>query len=380
MKKNISQLTQWLKEHSLLLKLIFLGSVLVFVANQVTHIAQGMTWADIFSTMEQQSTGRLIGMVLAGLLGVIPMLLYDYVVVKLLEKEGKPPMKRMDWLTSAWVTNTINNLAGFGGVVGATLRFLISGLSILSFVAFVDLFFIRTQNVFREYWVWLLLGSLIAPALWFFTYLKQRTLFKTFFPKAVLLLFGASLGQWLGGMFAFLMIGRLMQVPVSMVSVYPMFVIATLIGMLTMVPGGMGTFDVLMILGLSQLGIDRSQAVVWLLYYRLFYYVTPFMTGVILFLQQAGMKVNQFFDNLPRLFSQKVAHFILVAALYFAGIMMVLLSTVTNLSNVSRLFQVLLPFSFNFLDQTLNLFVGFLLLGLARGISMIRWHERLRGS
>lgn len=48
MKKNISQLTQWLKEHSLLLKLIFLGSVLVFVANQVTHIAQGMTWADIF--------------------------------------------------------------------------------------------------------------------------------------------------------------------------------------------------------------------------------------------------------------------------------------------------------------------------------------------
>ena len=392
MKKNISQLTQWLKEHSLLLKLIFLGSVLVFVANQVTHIAQGMTWADIFSTMEQQSTGRLIGMVLAGLLGVIPMLLYDYVVVKLLEKEGKPPMKRMDWLTSAWVTNTINNLAGFGGVVGATLRinfygkdvprgkvvatvskvalFLISGLSILSFVAFVDLFFIRTQNVFREYWVWLLLGSLIAPALWFFTYLKRRTLFKTFFPKAVLLLFGASLGQWLGGMFAFLMIGRLMQVPVLMVSVYPMFVIATLIGMLTMVPGGMGTFDVLMILGLSQLGIDRSQAVVWLLYYRLFYYVTPFMTGVILFLQQAGMKVNQFFDNLPRLFSQKVAHFILVAALYFAGIMMVLLSTVTNLSNVSRLFQVLLPFSFNFLDQTLNLFVGFLLLGLARGISM----------
>ena len=52
--------------------------------------------------------------------------------------------------------------------------------------------------------------------------------------------------------------------------------------------GGMGTFDVLMILGLSQLGIDRSQAVVWLLYYRLFYYVTPFMTGVILFLQQAA--------------------------------------------------------------------------------------------
>ena len=126
-----------------------------------------------------------------------------------------------------------------------------------------------------------------------FTYLKRRTLFKTFFPKAVLLLFGASLGQWLGDV-CFLN-DRSLDAGASFDGFcLSMFVIATLIGMLTMVPGGMGTFDVLMILGLSQLGIDRSQAVVWLLYYRLFYYVTPFMTGVILFLQQAGMKVNQF--------------------------------------------------------------------------------------
>lgn len=57
MKKNISQLAQWLKEHSLLLKLIFLGSVLVFVANQVTHIAQGMTWADIFPRWNNKVRG-----------------------------------------------------------------------------------------------------------------------------------------------------------------------------------------------------------------------------------------------------------------------------------------------------------------------------------
>ncbi len=66
-----------------------------------------------------------------------------------------------------------------------------------------------------------IIGSLIAPALWFHVFKTANIALKTFFPKAVLLLFGASLGQWLGGMFAFLMIGRLMQVPVSMVSVYP---------------------------------------------------------------------------------------------------------------------------------------------------------------
>ncbi|MEI5994061.1 bifunctional lysylphosphatidylglycerol flippase/synthetase MprF [Candidatus Enterococcus mansonii] len=392
MKNKLNQLFQWMKAHSLLLKLIFLGSVLIFVANQVTHIVQGMTWQDVFHTMGQQSRFRILGMIMAGLIGVLPMLLYDFVVVKVLEEQGNPRMNRWEWVVSAWVTNTINNLAGFGGVVGATLRanfygkdvprkkvvatvskvalFMISGLSILAFIAFIDLFFIRSDSVFKEYWVWLLAGSLIAPALFIFTRMKKYTLFKDFFPKGIVLLFGASFGQWLGAMFVFLSVGALMKVDVSLVGVYPMFVIATLIGMLTMVPGGMGTFDVLMILGLSQLNVDQSTAVVWLIYYRLFYYVLPFITGIILFIHQAGLKINRFLDDLPRIFSQKVAHFILVAALYFAGIMLVLLSTITNLSNVSRLFQFLLPFSFDFLDQTFNLLIGFLLLGLARGISM----------
>ncbi len=110
----------------------------------------------------------------------------------------------------------------------------------------------------------------------------------------------------------------------------------------------MGTFDVLMILGMSQLSVRQDVAVVWLLYYRLFYYVLPFMTGLLLFITHTGVKINRFLDNIPRLFFQKVAHIVLVSAVYFAGIMMVLLSTITNLSAISRLFQVLLPFSFNF--------------------------------
>lgn len=392
MKNKINQLFEWIKAHSLLLKIIFLGSVLAFVVNQVAHIAQGMSWQDILETMDQQSRLRIVGMILIGFFCVLPMLLYDYVVVKVLEEQGKAPMKGWDWFVSAWVTNTINNLAGFGGVVGATLRanfygkdierkkvlavvskvalFLLSGLSILSLVTFVDMFSIRTEGPFKEYWIWLLVGSIIAPALLIFVSIKKRTLFKEFFPKGIVLLFGASLGQWLGSMTAFLMIGFLMQVDVSLLEVYPLFVVATVIGMLSMVPGGMGTFDVLIILGLSQLGVQQSTAVVWILYYRLFYYVLPFLTGSGLFIHQTGMKINRFFDNLPQLFSQKVAHFILVCALYFAGIMMVLLSTITNLSAISQIFQFLLPFSFDFLDQTLNMLVGILLLGLARAISM----------
>ena len=79
-------------------------------------------------------------------------------------------MNFKEWLVSAWTTNTINNLAGFGGVVGVSLRssfygkgmekkkvlaviskiaiFMLAGLSIMAFITSLDLIIFRTQNPF----------------------------------------------------------------------------------------------------------------------------------------------------------------------------------------------------------------------------------------
>lgn len=391
MKTRITTLGQWLKRYSLLLKIIFFGIVLFFVANQVTHIAHGMSWETVWQTISQQNRWALVGMILVGLVGVLPMLLYDLVTIIVLEAEGRAKMRRKEWFVAAWTTNTINNLAGFGGVVGASLRsnfygkglkkkkvlatvskvalFMLAGLSLLALITAVDLFFFRTDNPFVHYRFWLLAGGAFAPLLLGVVYSRRKTLFKEFTLKQILGLYVASLGQWGGALLVFLLVGKLMGVQLALSAVYPMFVIATGLGMLTMVPGGAGTFDVMMILGLGHLGLEQSVAVVWILFYRIFYYLIPFITGLVLFSLNAGVKLNRYFDNLPRVLSQKISHRVLVVAVYFAGIMMVLLSTFTNLSNLSRLFQVLLPFSFNFLDQTLNLLIGFLLLGLARGLS-----------
>nr|WP_146622690.1 bifunctional lysylphosphatidylglycerol flippase/synthetase MprF [Enterococcus florum] len=383
--------SQWFKRHSTLLKILFFGVVLFFVANQVTHIAQGMSWAAIWQKIQQQDRWSLGGMFAVGIGCLLPMLLYDHVAIVTLEKEGRPRLNRKQWLVAAWTTNTINNLAGFGGIVGASLRasfygkglekrkvlanvskmalFMLTGLSILAFFTSIDLFLFQTENPFVRYRIWLLLGGVFAPLLFILVYFRRKTLFKEFKGKQILQLYLASLGQWLGALAAFLVIGRLMGIALAIHEVYPMFVIATGLGMLTMVPGGAGTFDVMMILGLGHLGLDQSTAVVWILFYRIFYYLLPFATGILIFLTSTSVRMNRYFDNLPRVISQKVAHGILVGAVYFAGIMMILLSTFTNLSNLSRLFEVLLPFSFDFLDQSLNLLIGFLLIGLARGIT-----------
>ncbi|KAF1300842.1 MULTISPECIES: bifunctional lysylphosphatidylglycerol flippase/synthetase MprF [Enterococcus] len=390
MRSVVQKGLQWVKAHSFLLRLIFFGSIILFVSNQVINIAHGMSWDDVLTTMDEQNNSTLVLMGIIGLVGIIPMLGYDWVTIQTLETLGKPKMPRKDWLIAAWTTNTINNLAGFGGIIGASLRanfygkgidrkkilatvskialFMLSGLSIWALFLLVALFTFHGDAFYQKYWIWLLGGSLYAPSLLIFSYLRRKKLFAELYPKGVLTLLATSFTQWLSALAVFLSIGYLMELPISLVDVAPMFLIATLIGMLTMVPGGMGTFDVLMILGMSQIGLSQDQTVVWLLYYRLFYYLVPFLSGVILFLTQTSVKLNRFFDNLPRIFLQRIAHIVVVVAVYFAGIMMVLLSTVTNLSNISRFFEFILPFSFNFLDQTLNLLIGFLLLGLARAL------------
>ncbi len=53
--------------------------------------------------------------------------------------------------------------------------------------------------------------------------------------------------------------------------------IAITIGIMSMIPGSLGSFDLIMVSGLVGLGIDKAQALSWLLVFRLFYYILPFL-------------------------------------------------------------------------------------------------------
>lgn len=390
MRTGGQKIIHWIKARQIWLKLIFMASILFFVVNQVTRILHGISWKEITAAASRQGAPAIAAMIVIGLLAVGPMLLTDHGVNRMLDEEGRAPLPMRQRLVAAWIVNTINNLAGFGGVVGISLRehfyrgthakgktlallskvalFMFSGLSILAFFALLLSLFSKYGQVAKGYIFWLLVASVLGPVLLLFVYLKRKTLFQNFLPRNIFYFLGGSLGQWSGAAAAFLSIGYLMGEGGKLLYIFPLFIAVTVLGMLSMVPGGMGTFDVLMIMGLSTLSIGREVAVVWILYYRLFYYLLPFASGIILLFTQTGYRVNRLLEGLPKIYLQKVAHGILTAALYFAGLMMVLLSTVTNLSVLNRLFEWLLPYSFHFLDQTLNLLFGLLLLGLARGI------------
>ncbi|MBC1513701.1 bifunctional lysylphosphatidylglycerol flippase/synthetase MprF [Listeria booriae] len=386
MKERFAKLVAWFQQNSLKVKIIFVLFVLAFVAYEIISIGTTTDFGTLKENLTSQSPQSILIMIIVGLIAVTPMLLYDFVIVKLLP--GKFPISHI--ITSGWITNTFTNIGGFGGVLGASLRasfygknanhkqillaiskialFLVSGLSIYCLVGLVTLFIPNFADHFRNYWPWLLAGGLYFPVLFIITKWKSKTLFEDLPLKRELLLILASLLEWAFAFGCFVIIGVLMNEPVDVAKIFPLFVIASVIGIASMVPGGVGTFDVVMILGLEQLGVSTELSVAWLLFYRIFYYIIPFAAGLLFFVQKAGKKFNDYLEGLPRLFLQKLAHRFLVLFVYFSGLMLIISAAIPNAIYHLPLLYKLAPFSFFFVSQITMVAFGFLLLGLARGI------------
>ena len=387
MKKLFRETGSFLKKHLTTLKVLFVLAVLVFVIFEVGRISQDLNGEQMRASLATQSPVSLLILLVVGLIAVTPMLTYDFVITELLPGHYKPAYV----IKSGWIVNTFTNIAGFGGLLGASLRanfyhekasqkqvlfaiskiamFLLAGLSLWSMIGIVVIFVFGIGAEFANYWVWLVGGAAYFPLLMIISHVRDSEFFADMPLKRQLRLTLGSFLEWGGCAAFFLLIGYFLEAPIPLSSVLPLFMVANVIGVISMVPGGLGSFDVLMIVELGQLGLDSSAAVVWLLFYRLFYYVIPFLIGAGLFAQDAGKRLNAYLEGLPVQLIRKAAFGFLVVFLYFSGSMLLLRGVAPDLAFQNTLYQRLYPYTFLFLDRVTNVIVAFLILGFGRGIA-----------
>lgn len=387
MKKLFRETGSFLKKHLTTLKVLFVLAVLVFVIFEVGRISQDLNGEQMRASLATQSPVSLLILLVVGLIAVTPMLTYDFVITELLPGHYKPAYV----IKSGWIVNTFTNIAGFGGLLGASLRanfyhekasqkqvlfaiskiamFLLAGLSLWSMIGILVIFVFGIGAEFANYWVWLVGGAAYFPLLMIISHVRDSEFFADMPLKRQLRLTLGSFLEWGGCAAFFLLIGYFLEAPIPLSSVLPLFMVANVIGVISMVPGGLGSFDVLMIVELGQLGLDSSAAVVWLLFYRLFYYVIPFLIGAGLFAQDAGKRLNAYLEGLPVQLIRKAAFGFLVVFLYFSGIMLLLRGVAPDLAFQNTLYQRLYPYTFLFLDRVTNVIVAFLILGFGRGIA-----------
>lgn len=92
---------------------------------------------------------------------------------------------------------------------------------------------------FEQYSIWLFGGALYFPALLLLTHFRDSAFFKDLsFKKEIILVLGSTL-EWGAAAGFFLLVGAMMGLSVDYTAVFILYVIASIIGVISMVPGGL---------------------------------------------------------------------------------------------------------------------------------------------
>ncbi|MGX7148761.1 bifunctional lysylphosphatidylglycerol flippase/synthetase MprF [Enterococcus ureasiticus] len=383
----MKKMLQWIKDHLSYFKTIFIFSVVIIVFRELLSISKTISFEQLADIFQDIAIWKIGLMFLIGLIAVFPMIGYDVILNKILKQ--KP--KKSFLIESSWMINTINNIAGFGGLVSIGLRsefygkekdgkmvvralskiliFLMSGLSIYSLIAFFLVMFGHTNDYLQQYWIWLIGGGLYFPVVLITSWIKKDEYIGDIDNQTRFGLILTSFLEWTGVLGSFLLIGMLMGVEMNPVQVLPLFIAASVIGIVSMIPGELGSFDIMMIIGLSALGINREVVVAWILLYRLFYYIVPFIIGAVFFVKNLSHSLNSRYSGIPRELTTDLAHKFVVFLMYFSGIMIVLSATIPEAFSQFDWLKKLNPLSFHIITQLPAILLGFLLLIMGRGVA-----------
>ncbi|MGN7762227.1 bifunctional lysylphosphatidylglycerol flippase/synthetase MprF [Paenibacillus sp. 22594] len=348
------------------------------------------------------------------LLAVAVMSGYDY----LIRRHFRLNIGRWSTFRYSWIANTFNNLIGFAGLAGVGLRTLLykkSGVPaavltpaivFLSPLMITGLSLLSWGNIFgllpaaallhRHHWLVFAVWGM-ALYLPFFVIVQRSLLFARWINRdqgrTPWLTVGASVGasflEWLFAGITFWTIGSHLLGGVDFVTVFSIYVIAAIAGILSMAPGGIGAFDLIALLGLTQLGYRTDQAMAVLVIYRLFYYLIPWLIGLGLAALEIGLQSKKDPDRNtagiePSLnrwqkiwgwpgqytFLSDLGVWALGKLVLVSGLVLLLSAATPELLYRLRLTEDLLSLPVMRISHHLSVLIGFMLILLSRGISL----------
>lgn len=371
-----------------IVKFIFPLFLLIFAIIEMRKFIQDLNMQLLKEELAQLNIGLLILILTITFVAVLPMLLYDVILVRILKL--KVPIK--DLLEQSFIANSFSNLIGFGGLVGAMLRtyffhkleqdkrkllgviasvslFYLTGISVLSWLVTIKH---RNFPIFSDtkwlYFAVLGVGLYLPLFLLIHMFKAKKESQPLLSTNNTLKLILVSIIEWLAVFFAILILCRILGIPIRGEDLFPVYIVAACAGIISMIPGGLGSFDLVFIWGMQDLFIAEEKVLVLLLLYRIGYYFVPFLLSLIFFVKLYWKKWNQTWNDLPKAVVQGFSHVLLTMLIFLSGLILLLSASVPGIMSRLRVAQELLSFPIINVSHQLSVAAGFLLLGLSRGI------------
>ena len=374
----------WVKKWQTLIKLVLFISIASLVIVEITRLFKTISFDKIEEILVGLSPLEIICLALFGFMAVAPMIFYD----RILNKELHQKQTLSYLLETSWTINSLNNMIGFAGLVDVGLRYsfygdeerpeksmqgisrvipyFMSGFSMFALIGLVFTLIFPISMGIKQYWPALLGASLYLPIVLFVSNRKKWAYFGQLGGKTILSLVLVSVLDWACVISFFLLVGYILGYNLPIYDMIPLFMIAITIGIMSMIPGSLGSFDLIMVSGLVGLGIDKDQALSWLLVFRLFYYILPFCLGVVLFLKNMGSRLNEKYLGIPQKVIEALSTIILVWGLRLFGFFLIVSAIVPQELGHLPLLKELSPSTGQFVFQLPSIVLGVLFFLLAR--------------
>ncbi|MBD7916023.1 UPF0104 family protein [Clostridium sp. Sa3CUN1] len=245
-----------------------------------------------------------------GLISYLPLSLYDFIIKDVCEIS----LNNRDLYKSSWIASSISSIVGFGGTSAIALKSYfyspyikdktalvkeVSKVVLLNFTGFSVICLIYSIINIRDLYnidiikLGIFLASLYMPIL--IMYNLNRYICENKKEVAInnIKIMILSTIEWIAMALLLFSILKMLGVSLSISKIFPIYVTASAIGIISMMPGGIGGFDISFILGVSSLGVNKEEAVLALVLYRISYYIIPLTVGIFLFLYERKRKINK---------------------------------------------------------------------------------------
>ncbi|MFZ7944384.1 bifunctional lysylphosphatidylglycerol flippase/synthetase MprF [Neobacillus sp. 19] len=370
------------------LKFIFPMFLLIFAILEIKKFTGNLNVQLLKNEIAQLNFWRLLFILAITFAAVLPMLYYDVILVKVL----KLNVSKRELFEQSFIANSFSNLIGFGGLIGAMLRtYFFHKLEqdkrkLLGVIASVSLYYLTGISLltwivttrYRHFplfvdtkWLYfaVLAVGLYLPIFLLIHMIKSKKDNQSLISANVSIkLIVVSVIEWFAVFAAIFVLSKILGISISFENLFPVYIVAACAGIISMIPGGLGSFDLVFIWGMQDLQIPEEKVLVLLLFYRIGYYFIPFLISLVFFVKLYWERWNQSWNYLPKAIVQGLSHVILTMLVFLSGLILLLSASVPGIMSRLKIAQELLSFPIINVSHQLSVAAGFLLLGLSRGI------------
>lgn len=307
------------KNYKNLLKIAFAIALILLILFEGKNQIENIRLSSTLHIMRVIPKQWFLSFFLLGIVASVSMVLYDILGMKVFKYE----IDKRDLFSISFVANSLNTLLGLGGLTGASVKTLLlkkrniefkellsynaimvtSAITGLSFLAIFTLFNLRTISPLLDQHKWLL-ACLAVFSLYLVLYffldriVKQSKVWSDSFGLKRLLklrlnLLLISILEWVLACVLFYTIISYFEKDFNIMAVMSIFVLSSIAGILSFLPGGVGSFDLIAIMGLQILGLSPSEALTAVILYRIFYYFVPSAVAIVIFTLQVLKRTEE---------------------------------------------------------------------------------------